>query len=571
MTSRASCCNGTLLRKNITRFWPLWALFTLALLVAYPMILSISTTFDIREAVGTLYGTTFHFGICITAIYSIISAACLFRYLHNTRSSYMLHAFPVTRGSLFFTNVLSGLLFFLVPVSFVSGLCLLILIPCGTAALNAMLFCWLILCLAYLFFFGLAVFCMYLTGKTVSGVLIYAVMNFIVIAIEGLLQLVIQPALYGVGISSDAYMLPTSPAVYLISEVLTDTYIGPEYYHRAYSIDWIYVGAIAAVGIGFLAGAWLLYRRRHMENAGEVITVKWAKPIYQVIFALVGALTIGLLIAAILTNGGYGDSPLFLVFWLSFGGFIGWFVAEMRLKKTVKVFRGRVFLGFGCYAVALSLFVLAFYWDWFGIVHKVPEIDEISTVEIRKTDYTSGVIVLDTVAEIKEAQALHRSILDIYDNDFDYDYYYRGSVELTYCMKDGSSLTRSYPLYRLESAPELLAQSVEFLDRPSNVIEFLDSFNLRTATWAEYYWYDEMTGYYCDYIIEGEELTTLLDALYQDAADGNLPIFFGLDDGFGRQLQFELENGRYYYILVSSEAATATSYLDSINIEEKTK
>lgn len=567
MTSRASCCNGTLLRKNMARFWPLWALFTLTLLVDYPMILSIETANSVHGAEGIVYDATFFFGVYITAIYAVIAAACLFRYLHNTRSAYMLHAFPVTRNSLFFTNVLSGLLFFLVPVSFVSGLCLLILIPCGAAPLNAMLLCWLVLCLAYLFFFGLAVFCMYLTGKTVSGVLAYAVLNFIVIAVEGLLQLVIQPALYGIALGSNAYTLPTSPMVYLISEVLTDTYIGPEYYNRIYSIDWVYVGVIAAVGLVFLAGAWLLYRRRHMENAGEVITVKWARPIYQILFALVGALTIGLLIAEILSGGDYGDSPIFLVFWLSFGGFIGWFVAEMRLKKTVKVFRGRAFLGFACFAVTLSLFVLAFYWDWFGIVHKVPEVDEISTVEIRNTDYTSGVIVLDKVAEIEEAQALHRSILDIYDNDCNYNYYYRGTVELTYFMKDGSSLTRSYPLYRLQSSPEILEQSMELLDRPSNVIEFLDSFNLRAATWAEFYWY----GYSGDYIIQGEELATLLDAVYQDAADGRLPIFFGWSDELGYQLRFELENGRYYFIYISSEATATRNYLESIDITKNTK
>lgn len=575
MTSRASCCNNALLRKNITRFWPLWAMLTLALLVAYPMVLSFEVSYRDRAAIEAVYEMTFSFGILAAAAYAIVSAACLFHYLHNMRSAYMLHAFPVSRDSLFVTNVLSGLLFFLGPWLLTTGVSLLILAPCGIACVKAMLLCWLVLLLVYLFFFALAVFCMFLVGKTISGVLIYGVLNFIVITVEYLLWLAIGPALYGFDGLGDAITLPAVPIGYLISEGLSDVYIGPEYYNRIYSIHWAYIGILAVLGLGLLAAAWALYRRRHMESAGEVITVKWVRPIYQVIFALVGALTIGLLIAALLMDGSIQDSLTTLLACLCFGGFVGHFLAEMRLKKSVKVFRGPAFLRFGCFAVVLCLFVLSFYLDWFGIVRRVPAADRILSIELENDYNAEGVITLDTAGEIDEFRDLHKAILDNHDpylenhDPYDgiYGGYYLGALRISYKLKDGSTMTRVYLLSDLEDDPTLLARAEDLLERPENVIEYYDSVGLWDVEIIELTRVGNETGHAYT-TLAGEDCKKILESFYQDAAAGNMPVFFSWISEYDYQLQFYLPDGRYYFMHVPASAAHTRAVLDAVEFPE---
>lgn len=570
MTSRAFCCNGTLLRKNITRFWPLWAMLTLALLVGYPLILSVAISSQAESAADTLYSATFSYGIVLTFGYAIVSAACLFNYLHNTRSAYMLHAFPVTRDSLLLTNVLSGLLFFMVPWTGVCGLSLLLIAPAGNAALQALLLCWLALLLVYLFFFGLAVLCMFVTGKTVSGVLIYGVLNFIVVLVEYLLRLVIEPALYGFDDLGNAISMPATPVAYLVSEVLSSVSIGESYYDRVYYIDWLYIGILAVLGLGFLVAAWAIYRRRHMEQAGEVITVKWARPIYQVIFSLIGALTIGLFIAVLLTNGDIGESLPTLLLSLCFGGFIGHFLAEMRLKKSVKVFRGAAFLRFGCFATVLCLFVLSFYNDWFGIVRRVPATDKIVTVEIENLYNSRGVITLDTTEEIEELRALHKGILDQHNNGEEfYGSYYLDGMRITYRLKDGSTLTRSYCLGDLEDDPELLAQAEALLERPEYVIEYYDSLRLREARMIEAYAMVKESGFFVSTTLSPEDCERLLEAFYQDTAAGNISVFFGWISEYDYEITFLLPDGRYYHMDVPYDAVHTRAVLDTVEFPEE--
>ena len=52
MKSKISFCNRTLLRKNITRFTPLWALFLFSVLVALPVMLLVQTSYYYYDSFG---------------------------------------------------------------------------------------------------------------------------------------------------------------------------------------------------------------------------------------------------------------------------------------------------------------------------------------------------------------------------------------------------------------------------------------------------------------------------------------------------------------------------------------
>lgn len=110
MKSRTSFFNGYALRKNLTRFAPLWALYSVAEVLCLmtiqlndPAILA----GDLVYVMGPV--SIAHMG------YAFLVAACLFGDLFDTRLCSGLHAMPLRREGWLLTHLASGLLFALIP------------------------------------------------------------------------------------------------------------------------------------------------------------------------------------------------------------------------------------------------------------------------------------------------------------------------------------------------------------------------------------------------------------------------------------------------------------------------
>ena len=105
MKSRTSFFDRTVLKKDITRFAPLWALYLIGgLMIAISSGISGD---ELNEVLGGL-------GI-VSFSYAILVAQLLFGDLFNTRLCNALHAMPLRREGWFFTHVIAGILFSLVP------------------------------------------------------------------------------------------------------------------------------------------------------------------------------------------------------------------------------------------------------------------------------------------------------------------------------------------------------------------------------------------------------------------------------------------------------------------------
>lgn len=98
----------------------------------------------------------------------------------------------------------------------------------------------------------------------------------------------------------------------------------------------------------------MIYRRRQVESAGDVVSVSWVRPIFKYGVALCSGLVIGL--GTYLIVGFYGALALWasMLLWTV----IGYFVAEMLLKKTFRVLHA--WKG----AVAAALVVVICYAAW---------------------------------------------------------------------------------------------------------------------------------------------------------------------------------------------------------------
>ena len=202
MQLRTSCFNPGLFRKNITRFWPLWAAYGLLWLLLIPAGLlgehlrrPGAVT---REMVDQLVlGLGGQGGIVIAFFYGCACALAVFSYLYQHRSAVAIHSLPLRRECLFITNYLSGLTFFALPLAAVFLLTLAAELLCGAVNLGGLLV-WLTAQLCYaLFFYSFAVFCAMFTGNALALPPFYGILSVLANVMAWLLDGVLGAFVYG--------------------------------------------------------------------------------------------------------------------------------------------------------------------------------------------------------------------------------------------------------------------------------------------------------------------------------------------------------------------------------------
>lgn len=511
MKSKTSFCNPTLLKKNIRRFPVIWVLFTILLFLCCTMpifnLVPMLVEDAEEEGAQVFRAVWMTASVPVSAIYAVICAAACFGYLHKTRSAYMLHAFPMTRTCQFTTNYISGLLFAIVPEVFITLLNLLAAAIVGVNIFVPILQLLVLGVLEYLFFYGLAVFCMNITGKTSYGVLGYCVLNFALVVLESILRIIFEPMLYGiVSFSSENVTTPFCPVIGLYKFTLWNAIDGLP------GLGWTYVFIVAAVGIALAVFAWLLYRKRHMEQAGEVVAFGWARPIFKYFFTTCAALTLGIVILGLFTVGSSDLTAGNIILSLLIAGLIGFVLAEMMLKRTVRVFKRKAFIGFAVFAAAVIAFTLCARYDVLGIVRRVPQPGQVAFVEVT-SEYGATTIRLDQTKDIETVTSLQKAHIDDYMRNGNDDGWPYSDVELTYKLKDGSSFTRSYQMTDEEALRKTLNQ-------PEVIKAYYDSFDLANQKGGDVNYHYVNFGY-----LSQAQLRELAAYLEEDIAEG-IPDFY---------------------------------------------
>ena len=526
MKSKMSFFDPTLLKKNVGRFAPAWALLTLALFLVGPGAMMRELGSDSHPEMRNdivlrqLRNDTF-VGFFFAAVAALIFAALVFKYLHKTRSAYMMHAFPMTRSCLFVTNAVSGLLFWAVP-ALLTALCELgVLAILGVrgceAAVWTMLGRWL---LAYLFFYGLAVFTMHLSGNSVIAVLSYGALNFICLLLPLALLMLVQLYFKGMDFNPSGDILRLAPIVELLRSDVSELWI-----------LWVY----APIGLALLVLAWVHYRFRQVERAGDAMAFAWARVAFRLIFTLCCALGLGWILAAFFGLFESSRVGYFLPYAI-LGCFLGWFGSSMMLERTVKVFRKKkLWLGFAAFAGVLTVTVLCLKYDVLGFQRRVPESAQVVSVEV----WTQGSygekdndsVTLTQAADIEAVRRFHQTAITQAEGE-DNLHYILGdgidlSVHLCYHLSDGSTLRRAYQtgfeeaawLAELYTRPDIAAAWYE-----EHLPEEILSGTMERVEYTKFDGYGNPLEAYT----EGETLckdpAALRAAILADAEAGRLPV-----------------------------------------------
>ena len=513
MKSRISFFDKAVLRKDITRFAPLWAIYLIGGLLVIPSSLTgLMTQFAAKQLASTIapYST-------INMIYAVLCAQLLFGDLFNTRMCNALHAMPLRRETWFLTHVVSGLCFSLVPQIIGAVLEMLLLQEMWFVGLY-----WLLgMTLEYLFFFGLAVFCVFCVGNRLAMAVVYGIVNFAAMIVYWFVETIYEPLLYGVNISAERFQL-FSPVVQMNtnSQMLIFERLDKDAPYNANTRwefkgmgqGWEYLAICAVIGVVLLIGALLLYRRRKLECAGDFAAVKPLEPIFAVVFPLC--------VGCVFAMFGYS----YLVF-LSAGLIIGWFIGQMLLQRTVKVFKGKVFLKLGILLLALGATLLLTWIDPIGITRWLPEEDQVSVVHIGPGNQiylgSSSVLELQGTAKIQKVIDEHSSLIAAKRKSES-----GMTMTIQYTMKDGQKIIRTYSV---EQGTKEWNSFEKMYSIPEEILGYTDwetfASEIEVSVNGQI-----LTGYFeTKWNLDVEEMkSSLLEALKKDCEEGSLPQKFPL-------------------------------------------
>ena len=434
MKLKTSLFNWTVFRKDVLRFFPVWTVYSVLQLISLNSAIAFQGSYLASSVADSLSSSAID-----CAFYAALVCLFIFGDLYKTRLCNGIHAMPLQRHTLFFTHAIAALCFYVVPNAVEAVLMLLLLGRYWYVALY-----WLLgTTLVYVCILGICLFCIFCTGKRFAMVSVFFIILFFPLLLDGLLNTVYKPMLPGI-VFSDGLFRRFSP-LYAISShdyfAIEESFNG--YYDlniislRPIGSDWLYLVLWAAIGILFAAAALLLYRRRHLESAGDFLAVRFLRPIFLVCHTLV--------VAMVFRSMG-GIIAMFL------GLLIGYFTGLMLLNRSIRVFSGKAWIGLGVITGVMVLSLVLTAVDILGITRWVPKQEDVKQVRLSSSDYIDEIdispfyindetIMLQDEQGIADVIALHKFAKS--------DTRYRGdtvSLNIEYTMKNGSVRTRHYTI-----------------------------------------------------------------------------------------------------------------------------
>lgn len=468
MKSRTSCCNGALLRRDLSRSALLWGAYLLLWFVAMPAnILSESgwrTALELQTSVVEIGAGSCHW---VNFVYGPAVALFLFSYLYKSRSANFFGALPLRREGQFLTHYVAGLLCSLVPNFVIMGLTMVFGGIVGANLVTESAIWFATQSLTFLFYYSFGVLCANLVGHVVAMPLLYLVLNFTAVVLESMAQILVEALIYGMSISGRSHLSWLSPFFYFALDGN-----GPDcknVYELSNLIGYEFTGwtgllILAGVGLVFAVVAFFCYQYRRMESASDVMAIRHLRPVFLYVFTLGCTFVGGTILAEMLV--GSMDSSRFIPIsaCLLAGAVLGFFLGQMILAKSLRVFSRGSFTRCGIVCALVAVVLLGCRMDVLGIASYVPSGSEVTAVAVD----TAGNFV-EAPQRIEEALALHGEIIQRQretEGLLRQDNRWSPNFTFTYRLADGSEISRSYDLPVRENEaeePDALIRKMETL------------------------------------------------------------------------------------------------------------
>ena len=535
MVSKRSCFNPTLLYRDLQRFWPCWTAVLIVALLLLPVNMAsdfarrVDNGFpvDITDA-ARIVCNSFELVLVAAAGLGIVVAVMVSRHLFTARAVNFYHALPIRREGILFTNIVTGLIMLWGPILITALVTMAVELSFGVfdpISLGQLLLVYLC---SSLLFFSMGLLSCHVTGMAIAAIGLYVILNFIFIVGYAILALLLEKFLVGymgdIGTGETAVRFLT-PFVNLLSSCGTSYHpYGRDEYALARLLNMQLPLMYAVVAVVILAAVLLLYRSRKSERAGDLLAFGWLRPVCKVCFAFFGGMGLGILTAEMydLYDKGFFVILLLVVVW----SFVAWMIAEMLVRKTIRVFKKPAFVQWGVTALCLCIVLLGLQLDVFGLEKRIPDREDIAvttlTINGRYIEFEDPTVPMALHEELIANREVLRSA------EIDDDIRTTG-VRVSYSMKDGVSyLERYYQVPTVQTAAEMtpLQQSIyDILTDPDMVMEFYFDGPLERKSelkMCEVYYFSEKDQYHKEMELTTDEAWMLYQAIVADIYAGNI-------------------------------------------------
>lgn len=409
MKSRTLSCEWTILRKDLTRFAPMW--------ISLGVVLAMCAFDQLNGS----YPDPYEF-LPLGFVFAPIFAVNLFGYLTDSAECSAVHSLPLRREKLFLIHTAAAFLMYLVSMS--------IYFIAVSSVLKCSYLSWLgWSALDFAFSFAVALLCVFITGRKIGAALLYIFFQTLPTMVGLYIEYLFLPLLPGVAVDIDV-LYPGLTGADLAN------FIGAVFHDRVEGPVWLDAVIILAVTLVIFGICLLMYRKRRLEHAGDLLAVRWLDPVFAVCSGLTGACVIDMFFGL----GGTSFDPFLFGLGLTFGYFSYW----MLSKKSARVFKPRILAGFAALAVAVAGSVLVISRDPLDRVYYQPDVSMVKSASISRGAYDPDAYVTEDPEQIRQLQDLQLELVHwaVIHTDVEYG----NTVNVIYELENGKRIRRQYEL-----------------------------------------------------------------------------------------------------------------------------
>lgn len=491
MKSKRCLFNKAIFKSDIKRFLPFTIPLLIVDLIIFPII--VYSNFNLPNSP---LGLDDFVGMSVAAdvfnfIFSGAFALLMFSYLYKANRCNAIHAFPIGRKGLFISSYLAGYILLVVPqiIGFAVSIPGIYTTSKETAAILLLQF--VSIFAESFIFYSIGVLAVMLAGNIFAGAVIYLIINLFTLVFEAVINLVLGRIGYGLSASESFSfgIFSFSPIAELItcklSLILSKQDIVPStmfentllelwgaYYPR--------IAALCVISVVLIIVAYLLYRIRKLECAGDMVSFKIEIPVISLIVAFFGGSLLSIFICIFVPFKLVGFAIAFVIF-----SFVSFIIAQMVLRKTPKIFnlRNIILWAVFCALTVTGLYALSVY-----KTNYIPKTNNVKTVTVNasyemdikdKEDielvekFHKALIENEKTKKRKTDDEFGNGLLGWFDNFYDYNY----TVNLMYSLDNKKVMSRTYSFDKENKELVGMLYEIEGKYHPEGVFDKLEGIN----------------------------------------------------------------------------------------------
>ena len=357
----------------------------------------------------------------------VLVSILLFKYTNEEKSSSFIHGLPISKRKLYITNILTGIVMYVIP--FLLNVIIILLLNIGEMGKYlqfADIMKWFGVCMLYnTMFFAFATFIgTFCASKISHGILTYILM-YAPVGGLAIASIIMESALYGFkGLSSNLEEFRGWPFIKIIEDFRE---MGSYYLSQTIKFEISTIIIYIASIIVMLVLGYFIYQKRKLEITKEFIAFKGIRSFVKYVATFLVNLLSYMYFCDV-----FEENKIVTLLASFIITLIAYLIIEMILKKTYKVFKS--IIGFIVYAVLVTIGFVILNTGVFGYETRIPKAEDVQEVSFSVENETIN---------FKEKQNIE-NVIDFQQKLINEKKKGYTEYTLEYKLKNGRKITRKY-------------------------------------------------------------------------------------------------------------------------------